>query len=184
MPTIASHQMCQIMAKPAMVAKKASDHADRRVARQVDRPATRGSCAAAVAAGLLHAPVGVGALDPAAGPRSSTAAAARRSTIRACGRSRDRRCGRRRAARSRMLTKSCTTVQRDAGQDHQRAGHRHQHQRLPAGLVVVLHAARRAHQAERIERHEGEIEADQPAPERRPCPAARRGVKPNALGNQ
>ena len=50
--------------------------------------------------------------------------------------------------------------------------------------VVVLHAPRRAHQAEHIERHEGEVEADQPAPERAPCPSRSSSVKPNALGNQ
>ena len=46
-----------------------------------------------------------------------------------------------------------------------------------------LHPAGHAHQAQHIERHEGNIEADQPAPERSLArPSCRR--KPNAFGNQ
>ena len=57
--------------------------------------------------------------------------------------------------------------QHDAGENHQRADESDQHQRLPAGLGIMLHPPRRAHQAQRVKRHEGEIEADEPAPERR-----------------
>ena len=35
----------------------------------------------------------------------------------------------------------------------------------------MLHAAGHAHETQRVERHEGDIEADQPAPERGPAPA-------------
>ena len=54
-------------------------------------------------------------------------------------------------------------------------------QRLPGRVVVVVHAARRAHEAEDVERHEGHVEADQPAPERRPCPSRSFSRKPNDL---
>ena len=48
-----------------------------------------------------------------------------------------------------------------------RAGGGDQEPRLPLGHVVVLHAPRHAHQAEHVERHEGDVEADDPEPERR-----------------
>ena len=47
-----------------------------------------------------------------------------------------------------------------------RTGRCHQQPGLPAEHVIVLHAPGHAHQAEHIERHEGDMEADEPAPER------------------
>src|SRR6185312_4547046 len=44
-------------------------------------------------------------------------------------------------------------------------GLRDQQQRPPTGIGNVLKAARHAHQTQRIERREREIEADKPAPE-------------------
>src|SRR5262249_58192987 len=43
--------------------------------------------------------------------------------------------------------------------------------RLPGENVIVLQAPRHAHQAGYIKRHESEMEADEPAPERAPAPA-------------
>ena len=82
-----------------------------------------------------------------------------------------------------MLTTSCTIGQHDAREDDDRAPERDDHQRLPTGIGVMLHAPGRAHQPQRIERHEGEIEADQPAPEGGLAEPSS-SVKPKALGNQ
>ena len=57
--------------------------------------------------------------------------------------------------------------QRDPDEDHDGAGERDQHQRLPMHVRIVLHPPRRTHQAQRVERHEGEVEAEEPAPEDR-----------------
>src|SRR5262249_20390311 len=42
---------------------------------------------------------------------------------------------------------------------------------LPGDDVIMLQAPRHAHQAGHIKRHESEMEADEPAPERPPAPA-------------
>src|SRR5262249_59789866 len=46
-----------------------------------------------------------------------------------------------------------------------------QQPRLPGENVVMLQAPGHAHQPNHIERHEREVEADEPAPERTPAPA-------------
>ena len=53
----------------------------------------------------------------------------------------------------------------NADEDDDRPGLRDQQQRLPARVGDVLEAPGHAHQAQGVERHEGEIEADEPAPE-------------------
>ena len=53
----------------------------------------------------------------------------------------------------------------DAAENDDGPGLRDQQQRLPARVGDVLQAPGHAHQAQHIERHEGEIEADEPAPE-------------------
>ena len=55
--------------------------------------------------------------------------------------------------------------------------------RLPRDNVVMLQAPRHAHQADHIEGHEGDVETDEPAPERG-RPQRSSSLKPNALGNQ
>src|SRR5215813_4985150 len=42
---------------------------------------------------------------------------------------------------------------------------RDKHPRIPGGDIVMLQAPRRTHEPEHVERHEGQIETDQPAPE-------------------
>ena len=66
-----------------------------------------------------------------------------------------------------MLPDELHHLERDADRDEHRADGRDQQPRLPLGHVVVLHAPRHAHQAEHVERHEGDVEADDPEPERR-----------------
>src|SRR5207245_6414453 len=53
----------------------------------------------------------------------------------------------------------------DAEENDDGAQLRDQQQRLPARVGNVLEAPRHAHHAQDIERHEGEIEANEPAPE-------------------
>src|SRR5690606_30799803 len=53
----------------------------------------------------------------------------------------------------------------DAQQDDDGTDPGHDHQRLPFGLLVGLHTTHGTKEAQCVERHEGEIEADQPAPE-------------------
>src|SRR5215831_1751440 len=59
----------------------------------------------------------------------------------------------------------------DAEEDDDGAGLGDKQQRLPARVGDVLQAPRHALQAQHIERHEGEVKADQPAPEARLAPA-------------
>src|SRR5262249_44393332 len=48
---------------------------------------------------------------------------------------------------------------------------RNKHPRIPGGDIVMLQAPRRTHEPHDVERHEGQIEADHPAPERGLPPA-------------
>src|SRR5262249_5381226 len=59
----------------------------------------------------------------------------------------------------------------DAGENHDGTDLGDQQPRLPGENVVMLQAPRHAHQADHIEGHESEVEADEPAPERAPTPA-------------
>src|SRR5262249_18414358 len=59
----------------------------------------------------------------------------------------------------------------DTGENNNGTSRSHQEPRLPGDDVVVLQAPRHAHQADHIERHEGEVKTDEPAPERTPAPA-------------
>src|SRR5205823_2416321 len=52
------------------------------------------------------------------------------------------------------------------GQDDRGAAGRDQQPWTPTGDVVVLHATGHSHEAHDIERHEGDVEAGDPAPER------------------
>jgi len=52
-----------------------------------------------------------------------------------------------------------------------RAGRGDHQPRLPGDNVVMLQASRHAHQADHVERHESDMEADEPAPECTPAPA-------------
>ncbi|KOS76519.1 hypothetical protein DM46_2854 [Burkholderia mallei] len=54
----------------------------------------------------------------------------------------------------------------DADRDQRRAARGDDEPRMPGGVVVVIQAARHAHEAEHIQRHERDIEADLPEPER------------------
>src|SRR5205085_9467158 len=51
-------------------------------------------------------------------------------------------------------------------QNDGRAAGRDQQPRPPSCDIVVLHATGHSHQAQNVERHEGDVEADEPAPER------------------
>ncbi len=53
-----------------------------------------------------------------------------------------------------------------SGQDDRRAAGRDQQPWTPGGDVVVLHATGHSHEAQDVEGHEGDVEADDPAPER------------------
>src|ERR1700679_2978853 len=54
----------------------------------------------------------------------------------------------------------------DTSQDDHDANRRGHQPGLPGRIVVMLHAPCHAHQAEHVKRHERNIEADEPAPER------------------
>src|SRR6185312_17086301 len=59
----------------------------------------------------------------------------------------------------------------DSGQDQARADTGDHQPGPPLRHVEMLHPPRHAEEAHRIERHEGDIEADQPEPERSLAPA-------------
>ena len=82
-----------------------------------------------------------------------------------------------------MLTASCTAVRAIPQKMRTAPDERHQHQWLPVRVRIVLHPARRSHQAQRVQRHEGQVEPDEPAPEDRLAERSL-SLKPNALGNQ
>src|SRR5581483_2435674 len=58
-------------------------------------------------------------------------------------------------------------LQSDAAEDDDGADRCDDEERLPGRILVMVHAARRPHQSEDIERHERYVEPDEPAPERR-----------------
>jgi hypothetical protein len=57
-------------------------------------------------------------------------------------------------------------LQPDSCEDDGDAGGRHEQPGMPLGNIVMLHAPRHAHKAQHVEGHEGQIETEQPAPER------------------
>ena len=59
----------------------------------------------------------------------------------------------------------------DAGENDRRAQRRDQEPGMPFGHVVMLHSPGHAHEAHDIERHERQVEAEKPAPERGLAPA-------------
>ena len=79
--------------------------------------------------------------------------------------------GQRGAARGRGSTQRAARSGRRSRQNDDGADHRDQQPGLPSQIVVMLHAPGHAHQAQHVERHEGEMEADEPAPERGFAPA-------------
>jgi len=182
-PTLASHQMCQISAKPTTTAKKA-----------VTKPvalffgistgsylrAGVGSSFVTCARLLLFQ----NASSPAtlAGTQSSMPAAAtpspfeRAAVPRITGH----------VAQLLAITdrhNELHDLANDADQDDSGAECRRYQPRLPGQIVVMLHAPGHAHQAQHVERHEGDIEADEPAPERGFAPTFVE-LEPNTLGNQ
>ena len=64
-----------------------------------------------------------------------------------------------------METAELRDLQGDAAQDDQGADARDQQPGVPLGPIVVLHAPRHALEADHVKRHEGDVEADEPAPE-------------------
>jgi len=172
---MASHQMCQITANPVDGGKEGADHPGRRIARHLDCLVARlVHKLALLERTLLHAPIGFGAMHV----------------------GKHREIERRRRRQSRPFQRPAVPWiagdvaalvagpyrdvelhdrEDDAGKDEQCADKRGDHVRLPVRIVIMLHPPRRAHQAEDVERQEGKPEADEPAPETRPCPAARRG---------
>jgi len=67
-------------------------------------------------------------------------------------------------------------------EDQQGARQCDEHERLPMHVRIVLHAPRRAHEAQCVKRREGEVEAEEPAPETA-LPSRSFSVKPKAFGN-
>ncbi len=147
--------------------EEGADEAGRAVARHLDVLDRRGSSPSVglLRRALLHAPVGVLALDM-------------RQHGEVEGR---RRRGRRPFQRAAVpgiaghvaqllavadADHELRDLQHDAGQDDGRADRRDQQPGMPCRHVVVLHAPRHAHEAQDVERHEGQVEADEPAPER------------------
>src|SRR6516225_8656847 len=59
----------------------------------------------------------------------------------------------------------------DSSQDDECADLRHQQPGLPSKNIRVLQTAGHSHQSRHVERHESEMEANEPAPERRLAPA-------------
>src|SRR6516165_3471169 len=57
-------------------------------------------------------------------------------------------------------------LQTDSCEDDDNAGGRHEQPGMPRGNIVMLHSPRHTHEAEDIERHKGQIETEEPAPER------------------
>src|SRR6202789_3484701 len=52
-------------------------------------------------------------------------------------------------------------------QNQYRAREGDEHEWLPMHIRIVLHASRRTHESQHVERHEGQVEAEEPAPEHR-----------------
>jgi len=100
----------------------------------------------------------------AADARSSTLAAAMGSTIRAYDRSTGHPSTSRLRSRWRMLTASCTPVSAIPKRISRAPREGDEHERLPMRVRIVLQAPRSTHESQHIQRREGKVEAEEPAP--------------------
>ena len=176
LPDAAIHQMCQISAKPVTTAKNALTKPVGAVLRHLDR---------LVLARLRWLSLcRVRALLRCSNSASRSATWGRTAKFQAGGGDAVDHSSVRPFQGSPVTSRSCSRcadrhdelhdLADDARQNDDGTDRRHHQPRLPSENVVMLHAPGHAHQAQHIERHESEMEADEPAPERTPCPSVRR----------